>query len=1712
MLRKQADQMVITNTSTGDQITIANQFSLYNSTKAVNQITFQDNTVWNEAAFNLMAVKGTEVDDVIEGTTANDIIHGGLGNDTISGTYDGYIDGNYQQATNQIFGEDGNDNLSGNGLLDGGIGDDNLSGNGELRGGAGDDILNGSGLLSGGTGNDQLNGSGTLDGEAGDDIIHGNGELIGGTGNDQLTLDHFEANSSLSGGEGDDILTGSTDRMTFTGSGVPLTQTIDGYYLERDTSIPEQERVVYFNAGKGNDTIYGTFGDDVYLFNLGDGKDTLIERRSGQNYTNVAISYDILRLGAGIVATDISFERVSNDLKVKHINGADEITVKNYFAGVNGHYKINEIQFADGAVFDQTYIENHVYYYGSASADTIWGYRGNDTIYAGAGNDQIQAGAGDDTVYGESGADNLFGEAGNDTLDGGADNDYIDGGAGNDTYIYRKGSGNDTFAFKDDINAVNTLKIQGYSTSEVYAQQQGNSVQLKFRNSNEYIWLSNNTLADTTDGNGVTTSNKVDQIVFDNGVVWTQADIDVLVAQANSNHAPTVNQYPPTLNAKQNVAFSYTFAANTIVDQDAWDSIRYSITLSTKNAQGQYNPIPSWLTFDPATRTLSGTPDSATVNPGSLQFYIWGTDLYGQGSGAGFTLQVAPANRAPQLLNAIADQGFILGQAFSYTIPANSFTDADGDALTYSLSTVDGSALPAWISFNPATRVISGTAPASVPVPLNLKLTVSDPFGLSTTDEFNLAFEAQPNRAPVIVQQIADQFFTGSLTFSYTIPATSFSDADGDALSYQVSLADGSALPAWLTFDSQTRTVSGTAPANSIVSLKVNVADGHGASVNDTFDITVQQENTIVFTGTAGNDTLNGTAVNDQLLGLAGNDTLNGLGGNDILDGGDGDDRMVGGTGDDLYIVKQSGDTTIESANQGIDTIERYFDSNYLLTGNIENLSLKGTALNGFGNALDNVITGNELNNYIDGFEGNDTYVFAKGGATDTYSFQDVTTAVNKLKIQGYTTDEVFAQKQGNSVYLSFKNSSDHIWLYNYYVADSTSGGVTTTNKLDQIEFDSGVVWTQADIQTLVDRATSNRAPTVTGSIPQILTNQNSAFSYVIPATVITDPDTWDSLSFKVTATTQTNGQYDPIPAWLTFDSATRTLSGTPPVGTTGNLSFYYWGTDMYGQGTGTSFTLKVNPPNRAPVVANAIADQTVTDGKAFSYTIAANTFTDPDADPLTYTATLEDGSALPAWLSFNAATRVISGTSPDNSLPLNIKISAKDSGNLVVSDVFKLTFAVQNLTVNGTTGVDTLYGGSGNDTITGQGGNDTLYGQSGNDSLDGGTGNDSMYGGKGDDTYTVDSATDVINENANEGTDTVKSSVTLTLTNANVENLTLTGTSAINGTGNSLNNMLIGNSGNNTLTGGAGDDWLDGAAGTNTLVGGIGNDTYVLSVSTNTITELANEGTDTVQSAITYTLGATSNLENLTLTGTSAINATGNSLNNTLIGNSGNNTLTGGTGDDWLDGAAGTNTLVGGTGNDTYVLSVSTNTLTEAANEGADSVQSAVTYTLGNNLENLTLTGTTAINGTGNTLANILKGNSTNNTLTGGTGNDTYQFDRNSAVDTMVENDATSGNKDTLSFASDIAADQLWFVKSGNNLEVSVIGTSNKAVVKDWYLGNAYHVEELKSGNGKTLLDSQVQNLVSAMAGLTPPAAGQTTLPPEYQSQLNAVITANWQ
>jgi Ca2+-binding RTX toxin-like protein len=294
-------------------------------------------------------------------------------------------------------------------------------------------------------------------------------------------------------------------------------------------------------------------------------------------------------------------------------------------------------------------------------------------------------------------------------------------------------------------------------------------------------------------------------------------------------------------------------------------------------------------------------------------------------------------------------------------------------------------------------------------------------------------------------------------------------------------------------------------------------------------------------------------------------------------------------------------------------------------------------------------------------------------------------------------------------------------------------------------------------------------------------------------------------------------------------------------------------------------------------------------------------------------------------------------------------------------SETFILSRFIEKLTLTGRNAIN----GTGNSL------DNTLTGNGQNNILDGDEGADTMVGGIGNDTYVVDNAGDVIIENAREGRDLVEADVSYVLGD-NIEKLTLTRSSAINGTGNTLDNILTGNAGNNILDGGAGAD---------TMVGGAGDDVYYVDNSGDRVTEAASAGDDLIITSLsTYSIASVSNVERLNYEGSSNAALTGNTLNNTITGSSGN---------DILNGGVGADTMIGGTGDDVYVVDNVGDTVSEVADQGTDTVQSSVSLTLSSYIEHLILTSTRAINATGNALDNTLTGNSGVNLLNGGDGND---------------------------------------------------------------------------------------------------------------------------
>jgi hypothetical protein len=199
-------------------------------------------------------------------------------------------------------------------------------------------------------------------------------------------------------------------------------------------------------------------------------------------------------------------------------------------------------------------------------------------------------------------------------------------------------------------------------------------------------------------------------------------------------------------------------------------------------------------------------------------------------------------NTAPILSQALVDQTAIEDAPFTWTLPANTFTDADvGDVLTFTATLANGTALPTWLTFDAVTKTFSGTPDNAQVGAIDIKIVATDTAGAKAEDIFQLTVQ-NVNDAPTLQQAISDQSLYANTALNFTLPTGTFSDIDaGDVLTYTATLANGNALPSWLTFNANTLTFSGTPTTNNkgTLDIKVVATDLAGAQAEDTFKITV---------------------------------------------------------------------------------------------------------------------------------------------------------------------------------------------------------------------------------------------------------------------------------------------------------------------------------------------------------------------------------------------------------------------------------------------------------------------------------------------------------------------------------------------------------------------------------------------------------------------------------------------------------------------------------------------------------------------------------------------------------------------------------------------------------------------------------------------------------------------------------------------------------
>ncbi|TNC48433.1 hypothetical protein FHG66_13845 [Rubellimicrobium rubrum] len=936
-------------------------------------------------------ILGDAGDDTLWGEAGHDTLIGYLGNDTLWG---GEGNDNLQsgEGADTVLGEDGDD------FIDGYIGDDSLSGgtgNDTLAGWDGEDILKadeGEDLLFGGSDDDHLNG-----GTGNDEIFGGGGgdELLGGDGVDWLHGD--DGDDALNGGFGDDMLFGGTGADVMIGAG-GADHLIGGVGDDRLDGGTDDDTL--FGEG-GSDSVFGNSGADIVYGGLGD--DRFVDGGDGNDQAWGRYGHDTVFGGAGddLVYGDVdplgtgarqfavfAFDASGADLAgpsgtitVHDINGpvvmeaADDddlfqdvsseggsdvdasgqtlaygvtvggITyetgtpiyavsqslVANATTGQEGRAWL--IQFgldptARAWAFDiPVRVGDQITWTTAPDATDTTGLSYEDLIQAdgstAVGNDTLHGGDGNDTLFGADGRDRLEGDAGNDTLFGGEGNDSLSGGTGDDWLD--GGAGLDAAVFADPVAR---YVIEPLADGSV-------------------------TVTDMSGGpkGSVDTLLSIEQLLFADAIL--NADGSVV------NSAPVVGKVADRTFA-EDTAFTFTVPASTDAEGD-------DLTYAARLEGGQ--DLPSWLSFDAATLTFTGTPPADAASALNIEIEV--SDGVFKSS-ATFGLVIAAVNDAP-VLDAIADQTRVEDAgAWSFQVPAA--TDVDS-VVTYTAALADGAALPSWLAFNASTRTFSGTPPKDFAGTVGLRITASDG-ALSASQSFNLVVRGV-NDAPTdlslgtsLVREFASNgAVVGTLSaqdvdsalFTYTL----LNSAGGrfTLSGNKVVVADGLRLD----FEQSASHV-----------IRVQVSDGQGGVRTESLTISVTDVSPEVVTGDARANTFVGGSGRDVLAGLGGNDTLLGGGGADRLDGGVGTDRLEGGAGSDIYVLAAAGDTIVELAGGGTDQVQASVGVT-ALAANVENLVLTGTsALNGAGNGLANRLTGNGAANSLSGLAGSDALL---GGA-----------------------------------------------------------------------------------------------------------------------------------------------------------------------------------------------------------------------------------------------------------------------------------------------------------------------------------------------------------------------------------------------------------------------------------------------------------------------------------------------------------------------------------------------------------------------------------------------------------------------------------------------------------------------------------------------------------------------------------------------------------
>jgi Ca2+-binding RTX toxin-like protein len=1494
-----------------------------------------------------VSLTGTDGNDWLTGDVYQDSLSGGAGNDTLVGG----------AGDDWLSGDDGNDVLGAN------------EGNDTLIGGAGNDGLygrQGDDSLDGGDGDDKLyaeyGGNDTLQAGDGDDLLvinlnggHGRAHADGGAGNDTFSVYMGNASGAdkivLHGGAGRDIFMAYGPAA---GEGAEIDDFVAGPGGDRinlDELLNSYYRINYVGGNP--------FAPGSLLRLVQDGADTLLQM--SYKYWNAPDQFLTVYKLTNVQASSLTADNFSHDIDPAGIDAhGDLLTGTAGNDSLVGWFLNDTLNGGDGD-------------------DELEGKQGDDSLDGGAGNDYLQtAWGGNDTLSGGDGDDRFYADTGavgggHAVLDGGAGNDYFSmfafgkiqtitatGGSGRDTYRpvgvgaghvtdFAAGASGDLITLDSLLYLIAGAGYQGgnpFAQGFVRLQQQGDDTLLQIQQSSggsyDTVLVLDKTLA-----SAFTAANFLENI-DPNG----SATPGVNLQAGNAGEGLTGTSFNDTLNGG---------TGNDTLWGNGGDDLLHAHSDAAHGARLFGGSGQDTLIGGDGNDSLDGDIGDDSLDGGAGNDVLThqadgGSDTIAGGAGDDRFVITTQSDDVLQLDGGAGNDAFVLSK--SDYVAGKVSIDGGAGRDTYrpeTQNTLD-------VTINDFTAGAGGDV-----IDLGYML------DFSASMDFLGYYGGNPFKSGYLqlVQQGADTL-------------VQYDPDGGDPAHYMrqpgTVLTLKNVLASSLTAENFVVTVGGISymlppDGSGITGVQYTASAGgagyHGGRFNDTV------------TGGAGNDSLYGAGGDDKLIAQGGSDALYGEDGNDSLTGGAGADTLNGGAGDDV-LVKGSGNNVL-AGGLGSDTywldsaggsikeedygsykdIDKvwinYASGSYTQVNFVEIAQLTSTAgasvkLIGnasanllIGNAGANQLTGNEGSDTLDGGAGNDTMVGGKGG--DTYVVDAIGDVVVEENVLYDDADKVETTLSRYTLpdfveYLIYKGSAAFTGIgnagANIFEVSIAGGSIDGGGSLGD---------TVQGLRSIKDYTLSRN---VSGDL--VLTYKlNAATLTLRNVEYLKFSDSWASVEYLTSGLAtdrndQLRGYYGAdLLNGAAGDDTINSGEGNDTLdgGTGADKLFGELGDDVY------------IVDNTGDVVTE-LEDQGVDTVRTSlsKYTLGVN------VENLLYTGTAGftgTGNALDNLLTGGAGADSIVGGAGNDTITAGGGKDTIDGG--VGMDVLQglgnfSSYTVYRPNITDTVltdksgnsitvrGVESFAFADGSKTLaqiqdgTPSGGNDILHGTDGNDVMNGGAGMDVMDGGLGDDTYVISNLNSRTIEQAGEGTDLVQLTIAgMYKLGDGVENGTVTAAASVVGNlmGNELDNVLTGNGAGNTLAGGAGNDTLDGGAGADRMSGGSGNDTYIVDVAGDSVTELLNDGNDTVKTGLaSYVLGA--NLENLLYTGAAAFTGAGNALDNIITGGDKGNKLDGGAGNDSLSAGSGADSILGGLGNDTIAGGAGKDTID--GGDGADVLQ----------------------------------------------------------------------------------------------------------------------------------------------------------------------------